>query len=49
VENDAAFYRKSDHDDLGYGAVPVVMLGTSAGRRGQVLSRVTPGRPAPQR
>jgi hypothetical protein len=49
VENDAAFYRKSDHDDLGYGAVPVVMLGIRAGRQGQVLKPLPPGGPPTRR
>jgi hypothetical protein len=30
VQSDAPFYRESDHDDLGYGAVSGVMLSPSA-------------------
>jgi hypothetical protein len=30
VQSDATFYRESDHDDLGYGAVSGVMLSPSA-------------------
>jgi hypothetical protein len=37
VQSDAPFYRESDHDDLGYGAVSGVMPGPSA--RADGLSR----------
>jgi hypothetical protein len=37
VQSDAAFYRKSNHDDLGYGAVRSVML---AARRGPTQGQV---------